>query len=142
MSDLTVFLNENKIKRENKKYAPTKSFLDKEKKPIEWEFKPLTSSEVDNIRADNTIEVPVIGKPGQYRQKVDNKGVICQMIVESVVYPDLYDIELQNSYGVQKPDDLLLAMIDNPGEYDNLGLFVQNMNGYISLDEKVEEAKN
>lgn len=142
MEDLSLFLKENKIKRENQKYAPTKSILDKNGVPVEWEFRPLSSEEVDEIRMDNTMEVQVTGKPGQYRQKSDTKKIIRQMIAASVVYPDLYDVELQDSYGVRTPEELVPAIVDTPGEYDDLSVFIQKMNGFMPLDNKVEQAKN
>ena len=61
----------------------------------------------------------------------------------SVAEPDLYDRELQDSYGVATPEDLLLAMVDDPGEYNDLAAFVQKFQGFnISFDDKVDEAKN
>ena len=57
--------------------------------------------------------------------------------------PDLYDAELQDSYGVKTPEDLLLAMVDSPGEYNDLAAYVQKFQGFdVSLDDKVQEAKN
>ena len=65
------------------------------------------------------------------------------MICASVVSPDLYDTELQDSYGVKTPEELLLAMVDDPGEYNELAMFVQRFNGFDNpFEEKVNEAKN
>ena len=65
------------------------------------------------------------------------------MICESIVYPDMYDAELQDSYGVKTPEDLLYAMVDDPGEFQELALWVQKFNGFDeTLNDKVEEAKN
>jgi len=65
------------------------------------------------------------------------------MIAASVVVPDLYDKELQDSYGVATPEELLLAMVDEPGEYNELAAFVQKFQGFdVSFHDKVEEAKN
>ena len=75
--------------------------------------------------------------------KIDSKAIAAKQVVASVVYPDLYNAELQNSYGVKEPDELLYAMIDEAGEYQNLVMFVQNYNKLnVTLDEKIEEAKN
>lgn len=142
MTDLKLFLSQNKIKRENKKYAATKSICDAEGNPVEWEIRPLTSEEVERIRNDYTREVQVTGKPGQYRPKVDVNGMTRQMIVDSVVFPDLLSAELQDSYGVQTPQELLMEIMDNPGEYTDFSQFIQEINGFIPLDTKVEEAKN
>lgn len=57
--------------------------------------------------------------------------------------PDLYDKELQESYGVATPGDLLFAMVDSPGEYNDLIAYVQKLQGFnVTLDDKVKEAKN
>lgn len=65
------------------------------------------------------------------------------MIAASIVYPDLYDKELQDSYGARTPEELLLAMVDDPGEYSELASYVQKFQGFdVSLNDKVEEAKN
>ena len=57
--------------------------------------------------------------------------------------PDLLDRELQNSYGVERAEDLLLAMVDDPGEYNDLAAFVQKFQGFdTSFEDKVNEAKN
>ena len=41
------------------------------------------------------------------------------------------------------PDDLLMAMVDNPGEYNALVAFVQNLQGFnTSFNDLVDEAKN
>ena len=65
------------------------------------------------------------------------------MIVASTVYPDLYDAKLQDSYGVKTPEDLLYAMVDNAGEYQEFTVWMQKYQGFTqSLDDKVEAAKN
>ena len=65
------------------------------------------------------------------------------MIVASTVYPDLYDKELQDSYGVMTPEELLYAMVDNAGEYQDFTVWMQKFQGFTkSLDDKVDEAKN
>ena len=47
------------------------------------------------------------------------------------------------SYGAATPEDLLLAMVDDPGEYNELAAFVQKFQGFdVSFSDKVDEAKN
>ena len=133
----------NKVQKENEKYAPTKSLCDEKGNPLEWEFKHITSQENENIREGCMIDVPVTGKPNMYRPKLKTSQYLQKMILASVVYPDLYDSELQDSYGVKTPEDLLFAMVDDPGEYNDLGAWVQKFQGFnTSFDDKVNEAKN
>ena len=143
MSNLSLFLKKNKIVKDNVKFAATKSLCDEKGNPLEWEIKPLTTRESDDIRESCTIEVPVKGKPNMFRPKLDTSKYIGKMICACVVEPNLYDKDLQDSYGVMSPDDLLKEMIDDPGEYQEFATFVQNFNGFnTTLEDKVEEAKN
>ena len=143
MSRFSKFMKENKVEKKNGFYAPTKSLCDENGKPLEWEFRHITSKENEGLRDECTVEVPITGKPNMYRPKVLSGKYIKKMIVASVVLPDLYDAELQDSYGVSTPEELLLAMVDEPGEYNELAAFVQKFQGFdTSFDDKVEQAKN
>lgn len=141
MGNFKQFFKENKIAEENRFFAPTKSLVDENGEPLKWEFQKLTSKEMDALRDRFTKEVPVPGKPGMYRSKVDINAMNRWMVVESVVYPDLNSEELQDNYGVKFPDELLMEMVDDPGENTNLIRFVSELNGF-SLEEMVEEVKN
>ncbi len=133
----------NKVEKKNGMYAPTKSLMDENGKPLEWEFRHITSRENENIRDDCTIDVSVTGKPNMFRPKLKSSLYIQKMIVASVVVPDLYDKELQDSYGAMTPEELLLAMVDDPGEYNDLAAFVQRFQGFdTSFQDRVDEAKN
>ncbi|MCI8565968.1 MAG: hypothetical protein HFI39_06570 [Lachnospiraceae bacterium] len=143
MSKFSRFMKANKIKKENGFYPATKSLVDENGTALKWEFRHITSKENEAIREDCTVEVPITGKPNMFRQKLKSGLYAQKMIVASVVVPDLYDKELQDSYGVMTPEDLLLAMVDNPGEYNDLASFVQKFQGFdVSFSDKVDEAKN
>ena len=143
MSKFAKFMKVNKTTKENENHPVTKSLCDENGNPLEWEFKHNTSKENESIRESCTIEVPVTGKPGMYRPKMNSGLYVRKMIVASVVCPDLYDAELQDSYGVKTPEDLLLEMVDDPGEYNDLAAYVQKFQGFnVSFEEKVDEAKN
>jgi len=143
MSNLSLFLKKNKIQKENTTYPATKSLLDENGKPLLWTIKPLTTKENEDIRESCTYEVPVKGKPNMFRPKVNTNQYLAKMIVASVVEPNLNNAELQDSYGVKKPEDLLKEMIDDPGEYNEFAMFIQQFNGFnININDKVEEVKN
>lgn len=143
MSNLARFMKQNKAKKENTKFAATASLTDEKGKPLEWEIQPLSTKDDEHIKDACMLEVPVPGKPNLYRQKMNTTAYLAKMLVASVVFPDLKNAELQDSYGVSKPEDLLKELIDNPGEYNEFGMFVQKFNGFnTTLEEKVEEAKN
>lgn len=142
MSEFTRFMKQNKKKKENATYAVTKSLVDENGKPLDWTLKPITTAENDAIRDECTIEIQVKGKPNMFRQKLNASKYLAKMICASVVEPNLNDKDLQDSYGVMTPEDLLREMVDDPGEYNDLAAFVQQLNGFTTMDEAVEEAKN
>lgn len=142
MSNLNRFMKSNKLVRENTTYAATKSLVDENGEPLLWTIRPMTTKENDSIMDDCTIDVPVTGKPNQYRTKLVQSKYMAKLICASVVEPNLHDKELQDSYGVMTPEDLIREMIDNPNEYGELANFIQKFNEFKPLDEKVDEAKN
>lgn len=143
MSKFSRFMKENKAVKENTTYAATKSLKDENGTPLLWTIKALNTRENDNIRDDCMIEVPVTGKPNMFRPRLNTSKYIAKMICACVVEPNLYDKELQDSYGVMTPEDLLKEMVDDPGEYQDFASFIQNYNGFdTTLEDKVEEAKN
>lgn len=143
MSNFSRFMKKNKIQRENTTFAATKSLLDENGEPLIWTIKPLTTSENDAIRDECTKDVPVVGKANMFRPKLNTSKYIAKMICASIVEPNLNDKELQDSYGVMTPDELLKEMVDDPGEYSDFAAFVQQFNGFTTtMEDKVEEAKN
>jgi hypothetical protein len=127
---------------QNVMHPVTKSLVDENGNPLLWEIKPLTTKENEVIRESCTIEVPVKGKPNMYRPKTDMNKYQAKLMCAAIVNPDLNNAELQNSYGVMTPEDLLKEMVDNPAEYTDLMLFVQQISGFTTLQEDVDEAKN
>ncbi len=143
MSNLSRFLKDNKIRKENTKYVATKSLVDEEGKPLEWVIKPVTTKMNDAIREDCMYEVPIKGKMGLTKEKLNTSKYISKLIVASVIEPDLNNKELQDSYGVMCAEDLIKEMIDDPGEYNDFTLFIQKYNGFTeTFQDEVEEAKN
>lgn len=142
MSKLSLFLKKNKKQRENVKYVATKSLCDENGNPLEWTIKPLTTAESEDIRESCTREIQVTGKPNVYRNKFDDRKYIAKLIASSVVEPNLYDKELQDSYGVMTPEELIVQMIDNPNEYNAFAEFITNNIENNNINEVIEEAKN
>ena len=143
MSKFSRFMKANKKAKKNEHFAPTDSLTDESGKPLKWEFRPLTSKENEELRDSCTVEVQVTGKPNIFRPKLNTPKYLAKMIVASTVYPDLFDKELQDSYGVMTPEDLLYALVDNAGEYQDFSVWMQKYQGFTkTLEEKVEEAKN
>ena len=107
MSKFSRFMKENKKEKKNGCYAPTVSLTDENGKPLEWEFRHITSKENEKLRDECMIDVQVTGKPNAYRPKLNLTKYLAKMITASTVTPDLYNAELQDSYGVQTPEELV-----------------------------------
>lgn len=133
MSDFTRFMRANKALAKNVKYAATASLLDEDGKPLLWEFRRISSRENALIQDEVMSADNITAKASEY---------IHRLIAKSTVCPDLFDAALQDSYNARTPEELLYALVDNPGEYNALAVFVQNLNGISPLSEKVDNAKN
>ena len=143
MGDLSRFLKKNKKTKANLKIAATTSFLDDNGKPLLWEIRPLTTKEDNALRDACTVEVPVTGKPGMFRPRFDGNKYLVKMAAACIVSPNLNDKELQNSYGVMGAEQLIVEMIDNPGEFNAFMDKIQEFHGFKQIfQDKVEEAKN
>ena len=143
MSKFAKFMKSNKTVKENELHPVTKSLCDEKGIPLDWEFRHITSKENEEIRESCTVDIPVTGKPNVYRPKLKSSLYIRRMIGASIVVPDLFNADLQDSYGVKTPEDLLVEMVDDPGEYNDLAAYVQKFQGFnVSFEDKVNEAKN
>ncbi len=115
-------------------------FKDADGQPIKWKLKTLTESENELIRKASTRVVK--GKNGMRSQETMQEEYVGRLAVASVVYPDLRNTELQQSYGVMGADTLLKKMLF-PGEFATLLAKVQEMNGFDrDMEELVDEVKN
>jgi len=143
MSNMKHFLKANKKTKENVFYAASENFLDDNGKPLQWEIKPLSTEDNERIKDECTTIIETSDRGFRSYPKVNVRLLQAKQIVASVVFPDLFNAELQDSYGVKEPEDLLFAMLDEAGEYQNLTVFVQKYNKLnVGLDEKIKDAKN
>jgi len=121
-------------------FVLSQRFKNKAGEPIKWKLKTLTEEENSSIRKSATRTTK--GKNGARIQETDQEEFVARLAVASVVYPDLKNAELQQSYGVLGADTLLKKML-LAGEYANLLVKVQEINGFDrDIDEMSEEVKN
>lgn len=142
MSDLTRFMKKNQILQENTTYPATKSLVDEKGNPLLWEIRPIDTRTNDELIDACSYDVPITGKPGIFRTKVDQIKYKAMLVSSSVIYPNLRDTELQDSYGVINEIDLVREMIPCAGEFAQFVEFINNYNGFTPLQETVDEAKN
>lgn len=120
------FMKKNQvIDEEIVEYAATETLKDENGKPLRWKFRKVPSKLYFHNVSMKSSDVD------------EAKRLICM----SCVYPNLRDKELQDSYGVKTPEDLLIEMIPDLAEMTKLGRFVADLNS-IDMDQEIKEAKN
>ena len=138
--DLSSFFRENAIKTEEVKYVVSTRFVDKNKKPVEWILKPVSSQTDEDLRKQSTITKKNIS--GQSQLELDVNKYIGLLAVACTVSPNLTDADLHTSYAVMGADSLLKKML-LPGEYANYLLKVQEICGFDQkIDNMIKQAKN
>lgn len=140
MGNLSCFLAENAEKRENRKLVVSERFRDKNG-PVEWELRPISATEDEELRRSCTKRVPVPGKKNQFTQDFDANAYLAKLAAASVVFPNLKDAELQNSYHVMGDEQLLKVMLYKD-EFDRLTELLVADSGAEDLNQLVNEAKN
>lgn len=142
MDELKNFMKENKEVKEDELFAVSESFKDAKGEPRKWRLRHISSKEYKKLTKDCTHEEQIPGKRDQYRTVVDQTKLTSLLCIAAVVFPDLRDKELQDSYGVKNPEDLLDAMVDSPGELTNLFVKITDMNEFDKdINDKVEKVK-
>jgi hypothetical protein len=138
---LKVFLAENAIKPAEVAYSASPRFLNKDRKPMEWKLRVMTSEECDNILRECKKKEFV---PGTREVKIttDQEKFITELTTACVTYPNLNNEELQNSYGAVGAAELVHKML-TPGEFSDLANTVQQANGFdVGMKDKIKRAKN
>jgi len=138
MGELSFFLKENKAKKENAFFAATKSLVDSEGSPLMWEVRAVSTREDEELRESCMF---VDESTGRLRLNVNR--YMGKLAAASVVSPNLYSEQLQNSYEVSTPEELIRELLDDPSEYQAFVRFVQKFGEVdVSLSERAEHAKN
>lgn len=139
--NLSAFFKQNAKQIENQKIIVSDRFTGDDGKPMEWEITCISANENQKIRKNSTRNKPIVGKRGQYTQEFDPAAYQAHLAAKCVVFPDLNDKELQNSYGAMDAEQLISAML-TPGEFDDLILAITDLCGFKTEGELVDEAKN
>lgn len=143
MANLTKFMKANKIIKEDEWFAVTDSLLDENGEPLKWRLRHITSDEFLKLRKKASYQEQITGKPGQYVDRIDEEKLTKLTMCAAVVEPDLNNAELQDSYGVKTPEDLIGQMVDDPGENARLSLKITKMSGLDrDFSDIINDAKN
>ena len=138
---LSAFMRPNVEQIANAKYAASPRFKGEDGKPLEWEICCISADEYARIRSSCIRQMPVPGKKNQFTQRLDTYAFQSKVCARCTVFPDLNNAELQNSWGVVKPEELVGAMLIG-GEFDDYVTEVFRINGFKTENELVDEAKN
>lgn len=140
MSTLNAFFSHNKRKTPNIKYVASENFIGEDGKPMEWELRKLTQTENNALikKCQRTITL----RDGSRIKEVNQQEYADELIAACVVFPNLKDAGLQDSYHVVGEIRLLNEML-SIGEYNNLGMKVRELNDLDEdINKMVDEAKN
>ena len=138
MGELSFFLKENKIKKENAFFPAAKSLVDKDGEPIKWEIRAVSTREDEAVREECTR---FDSETGRFR--LDANRYMAKIAALAVVEPNLYNANLQNSYDVSTPEDLIREMIDEPHEYQAFISYVRRFGEVDApISKRIETAKN
>lgn len=139
MSGLHAFLSGNAAPVEHVRTAVSHRFRDENGAPILWELRALSEAENEALRKSCTR---IVKNKRTETEKTDFNLYTGRLVAACVVFPDLGDAALQDSYGVLGADALVKKML-TAGEYAALLEKVQEINGYDKdLGELVDDAKN
>lgn len=134
------FMKRNKQERPDLEVPVTKSLTDENGEPLKWTLRPVKTKRFEELKRKYTKQVPIPGT-GEFREELDDR-YIDDLMVESVIVPDLRNADLQDSYGVHTPIDLLHELIDNPGEWMNFETMVSRLTAPQAVEKALGEAKN
>lgn len=122
-------------------FPASKRIKDEEGNPVMWELRVLGYDEIKAITKRNTKNVPN-KVTGAAEKRTNTEEAAMEMTLKSIVFPDLNDADLQDSWGVVGAEALLKAML-TPGEIVDLENAVQSAAGYSTeMDEKITTVKN
>lgn len=139
---LQGFYKEN-VKREKKLHEVVISdaFKDEDGEPEIWRLRTLKQTEITKINS-KYLDIVFNNKNKTSTTKGDMSGFLLELMAETVVYPNLKDAALQNSYGVMGAKELLNEMLDED-EFNILLAEVNKLNGSLkNINELTEEIKN
>ncbi len=136
-----MFFKQNAIEKENKKIVVSERFKDEEGNSAKFEIKAITAAEDQVLRDTCTALKEIPGKKGQFVPTLNATKYLSMLCAACIVYPELGNAALQDSYGVKTKPELLTAML-LPAEYQDLASEVQNINGFKTQEDLTEEAKN
>lgn len=139
--NLSAFLKQNVEVVNETEYVASKRIKGANGEPIAWKIKTLPTEETEKMRKKFTRRI-TDRNTRQTEERFDVTAFNEELLSKTVTYPNLYDAELQDSWGVTEPVDLVKAML-TPGEYADVLAAATEAQGYdVGMKDKVKEVKN
>lgn len=135
--DLSYFYKENKKEPEPINYVASENFVDGNGNPIPWQIRPVTAKEEAAIRK-NCTDRKTDRRTGVINETFDDVRYTQALTVQGVVFPNLFDRDLQKTYGASAAVDLLIEMLTS-GELQSLALKVIEVSGLDDIEDTVKE---
>lgn len=140
MSDFSMFFAGQSSAEITEQFVVSARFKDAGGTPVPWKLRSITEEENQECRKAATRKVK--GKNGVFAPEIDPNDYMAKLMISSVIYPDLKNVDLQKSYAVMGAESLLRKML-LPGEFAALGERVQALNGFDrDMQDLVDEVKN
>ena len=129
--DIELFMAGKADSVETVDFVVSERFKDKDGKPVTWKLKAVGCKKEKEIKRGSI-----------HKGVFDNIGYTENIAAESVLFPELGNAKLQDSYHVYGKIDLLEAMLTS-GEMNRLILKSLEINGLDKdINELIKDAKN
>ena len=139
--NLSAFLKQNVEVVNETEYVASKRIKGANDEPIAWKIKTLATDETEKMRKKYTKRI-TDRITRQSEERFDTTAYNEELLSKVITYPNLYDAELQDSWGVTEPVDLVKVML-TPGEYADLLAAATEAQGFdVGMEDKVKEVKN
>ena len=134
MGKLTEFLTKNKIETGATHEVEIKPF------PHPFVIKSITQAESTQIRKSCTV-TEFNKRTHQKQSNTDSQLYLTKLVIACTVDPCFKDAELQAAYGVLGAEELVERLL-TPGQFAALVSEIEEINGFDSMPELIDEAKN
>lgn len=141
VKSMAAFMKKNAVHYTAVEVVISERFRDKAGKPIPWQIRVMSQEEMEEITEACTHRV-IDENTKQERYETDRKALGRELLEKCVIYPNLNDAALQDSYGVMGAVALAGKML-LPGEYTKLSRAIMQAQGAdMGLEKDINIVKN
>lgn len=137
MSQLQAFLNANPVDDLTAEVVVSDRFKDSEGNILKFKIRAMSSDEFEECRKKSMKVAAGRRRNVEMNLKEFNNTIV----INNTIDPNFKDAESIQRLGCQTPEQYLNKVL-LPGEIVELSSQIQQLSGFKSMDELVEEAKN